>query len=261
MGLFRYRALQGTSQGNEGLTPFQRQRESRLDALRRLGPELVELLQLDWQQRQRRTPELRQLETTECAAVCLAIVLRHHGRIEPISALRRACGVSRNGSSAAQLVRAALSYQLDAKGMKRGLNSLEEVPCPAVLFWEFNHFVVLEAITPQGIWVNNPATGRLCLTPEEFDRSYTGVVISMQPGADFQRGGQRRSPARELLRQLQRVPPSLAVRLLICQGVAFALAVRLATAGPSAVSEARVCCLWWPAEPPGQRQPPDRSAA
>ena len=235
MGLFRYRALQGTSQGNEGLSPFQRQRESLLDALRRLGPELVELLQLDWQQRQRRTPELRQLETTECAAVCLAIVLRHHGRIEPISALRRACGVSRNGSSAAQLVRAALSYKLDAKGMKRGLNSLEEVPCPAVLFWEFNHFVVLEAITPQGIWVNNPATGRLCLTPEEFDRSYTGVVISMQPGADFQRGGQRRSPARELLRQLQRVHPSLAVRLLICQGVAVALAVRLATTGNTTV--------------------------
>ena len=111
MGLFRYRALQGSGQGNEGLTPFQRQRESRLDALRRLGPELVELLQRAWQQRQSRTPELRQLETTECAAVCLAIVLRHHGRIETISALRRACGVSRNGSSAAQLVRAALGYQ------------------------------------------------------------------------------------------------------------------------------------------------------
>ena len=231
MGLFRYRALQGSGQGNEGLAPFERQRESRLDTLRRLGPELVELLQRAWQQRQSRTPELRQLETTECAAVCLAIVLRHHGRIEPISALRRACGVSRNGSSAAQLVRAALGYQLDAKGMKRGLNSLEEVPCPAVLFWEFNHFVVLEAITPQGIWVNNPATGRLCLTQEEFDRSYTGVVISMQPDADFQRGGQRRSPARELLQQLWRVQPSLGGGLLICQGVAVALSVRLATAG------------------------------
>ena len=201
MGLFRYRALQGSSQGNEGLAPFQLQRESRLEALRRLGPELTALLLLTWQQHQSRTPELRQLETTECAAVCLAIVLRHHGRIEPISALRRACGVYRNGSSAAQLVRAALSYQLDAKGMKRGLNSLQELPCPAVLFWEFNHFVVLEAITPQGIWVNNPASGRLCFSPEEFDRSYTGVVIGMQPGADFQRGGQRRSPRRRRLRR------------------------------------------------------------
>ena len=238
MGLFRYRALQGSSLGNEGLAPFQLQRESRLEALRRLGPELTALLLLTWQQHQSRTPELRQLETTECAAVCLAIVLRHHGRIEPISALRRACGVSRNGSSAAQLVRAALGYQLDAKGMKRGLNSLQELPCPAVLFWEFNHFVVLEAITPQGIWVNNPASGRLCFSPEEFDRSYTGVVISMQPGADFQRGGQRRSPARELLKQLQRVQPALAGGLLICQGVAVALAVRLATAGNTAVHPA-----------------------
>ena len=111
MGLFRYRAIQGSSQGNEEIAPFERQR----DSFRRLGPELLELLQMSWRQRHSRTPELRQLETTECAAVCLAIVLSHFGRIEPISALRRACGVSRNGSSAAQLVRAALRYQLDAK--------------------------------------------------------------------------------------------------------------------------------------------------
>ena len=243
MGLFRYRALQGTIQGDEGLTPFQRQRESRLDALRRLVPELTELLQLAWQQRKSRTPELRQLETTECAAVCLAIVLRHHGRIEPISALRRACGVSRNGSSAAQLVRAAMGYQLDAKGMKRGLNSLEDVPCPAVLFWEFNHFVVLEAITPLGIWVNNPATGRLCLSPDEFDRAYTGVVISMQPSAEFQRGGQRRTPLRELLQQLRRAQPALGGGLLICQGVAVALAVRLASAANAGLHPALVMGL------------------
>lgn len=225
MGLFRYRAMQGSSQGNEELAPFERQR----DSLRRLGPELMELLQLAWQQRQSRTPELRQLETTECAAVCLAIVLSHFGRIEPISALRRACGVSRNGSSAAQLVRAALRYQLDAKGMKRGLNSLRELSLPAVLFWEFNHFVVLEAITTRGIWVNNPTTGRLCISHEEFDRAYTGVVITMQPSADFHPGGQQRHPASELLRQLRLAEPLRSGALLICQAVAVALAVWFGT--------------------------------
>jgi len=227
MGLFRYRAIRGSSQGNEELAPFERQR----DSFRRLGPELLELLQMAWRQRQSRTPELRQLETTECAAICLAIVLSHFGRIEPISALRRACGVSRNGSSAAQLVRAALRYQLDAKGMKRGLNSLRELPLPAVLFWEFNHFVVLEAITVRGIWVNNPTTGRLCISHEEFDRAYTGVVITMQPSADFHPGGQKRYPASELLQQLRLAEPLRSGGLLICQGVAVALAVRIGTAG------------------------------
>ena len=227
MGLFRYRAMQGSSQGNEELTPFERQR----DCLRRLGPELAELLQMAWQQRQSHTPELRQLETTECAAVCLAIVLSHFGRIEPISAIRRACGVSRNGSSAAQLVRAASRYQLETKGMKRGLNSLREVAVPAVLFWEFNHFVVLEAITTRGIWLNNPSTGRLCVSHEEFDRSYTGVVITMQPSADFHRGGQQRYPATELLRQLRLAKPLPSGVLLICQGVAVALTIRIGTSG------------------------------
>jgi len=227
MGLFRYRAMQGSSPGNEESAPFERQR----DSLRRLGPELAELLQMAWQQRQSRTPELRQLETTECAAVCLAIVLRHFGRIEPISALRRACGVSRNGSSAAQLVRAALRYQLDAKGMKRGLNSLREIPLPAVLFWEFNHFVVLEAITERAIWVNNPTAGRLCISHEEFDRSYTGVAITMQPSSNFHPGGQQRYPASELIRQLRLAEALPSGGLLICQVVAVALAVRIGTSG------------------------------
>ncbi len=227
MGLFRYRALQGSSHSNEGHSPFQRRRESLTGSIRRFWPELKELLWLNWSQRHRRTPEVRQLETTECAAICLAIVLRYYERNEPLSALRRACGVSRNGSNAAQLVRAAGKYQLVAKGMKRGLNSLQEVPLPAVLFWEFNHFVVLEAITTQGIWVNNPATGRLRLTREEFDRAYTGIVISLIPSADFQSGGQRRAPFAELAQQLSRGQPRLSVGLIITQVVSIALAVLL----------------------------------
>ena len=185
-----------------------------------------------------RTPTVLQMENTECGAASLSILLQYYGRYVPLTQLRELCGVSRDGSDAANLILAARSFGLDAKGFQKGIDALEQLKPPAILFWEFNHFVVLEATTPQGIWVNNPATGRLCLTPEEFDRSYTGVVISMQPGAGFQRGGQRRSPAHELLRQLRRVHPSLAVRLLICQGVAVALAVRLATAGNTSVPPA-----------------------
>lgn len=227
MGLFRYRALQSSNQSNEGLAPFARQRESLGGSIARLLPELTALVQLQWQQRQRRTPEVRQLETTECAAICLAIVLRYYRQMAPLSALRRACGVSRNGSSAAQLVRAAGQFQLDAKGMKRGLNSLDDVPLPAVLFWEFNHFVVLEAITAQGIWVNNPATGRLCLSAEEFDRAYTGVVISMVPSADFQSGGRLRSPATELSHQLRRSRPLHTIALLGSQAASVTIALVL----------------------------------
>ena len=240
MGLFRYRALQGSSQSDEGLVPFARQRESLADSIARLQPELTALLRLQWQQRRRRTPDVRQLETTECAAICLAIVLRYYRRMEPLSTLRRACGVSRNGSSAAQLVRAAGQFQLDAKGMKRGLNSLEDVPLPAVLFWEFNHFVVLEAITPQGVWVNNPATGRLCLNTEEFDRAYTGVVISMEPSADFQAGGRLRSPATELSHQLRRSRPLHSIALLSSQAAAVALALVLISGSDTPLTTAMI---------------------
>ena len=168
--------------------------------------ELQRMIRVRWQLQQQRTPELRQLEPTECAAICLAIVLRHHGLHRPISELRRVCGVSRDGSSAAQLVRAARRYGLMAEGLKRGLQTLQDVPLPAVLFWEFNHFVVLEAIEANGngYWVNNPALGRTRLTNEEMDRGFTGVVLSMPTGPEFQPGGQEPSRLLTLLRLMRR---------------------------------------------------------
>ena len=80
-----------------------------------------------------------------------------------MSALHHACGVSRDGSSAAQLARAAERYGLKAKGFKAGIEALRSIPVPAVLFWEFNHFVVLEAVQDDIIWINDPASGRLGL--------------------------------------------------------------------------------------------------
>ena len=150
MGLFRIRAIR-PSPLSDRHPPFQRPiAENNPTALRSQLAELQRMIRVRWQLQQQRTPELRQLEPTECAAICLAIVLRHHGLHRPISELRQACGVSRDGSSAAQLVRAARRYGLIAEGLKRGLQTLQDVPLPAVLFWEFNHFIVLEAIEPNG---------------------------------------------------------------------------------------------------------------
>ena len=206
MGLFRIRAIR-PSPLSDRHPPFQRPTdENSPAALRSQLAELQRMIRVRWQLQQQRTPELRQLEPTECAAICLAIVLRHHGLHRPISELRQACGVSRDGSSAAQLVRAARRYGLMAEGLKRGLQTLQDVPLPAVLFWEFNHFVVLEAIDPNGngYWVNNPALGRTRLTNEEMDRGFTGVVLSMLAGPEFQPGGREPSRLLTLLRLMRR---------------------------------------------------------
>ena len=137
-----------------------------------------------------RTPTVLQMESTECGAASLSIVLQHYGRYVPLTQLRELCGVSRDGSDAANLILAARNFGLDAKGFQKGLAALEQLTPPAILFWEFNHFLVFEGFQGDRVALNDPALGPRTVSREAFDRSYTGIVLTMEPGPEFKRGGQ-----------------------------------------------------------------------
>lgn len=142
-----------------------------------------------------RTPTVLQMEAVECGAASLAMVLGHYGRHVPLEELRIACGVSRDGSRASNLLKAARSYGLTAKGMQMDTAALAEVAAPAVLFWEFNHYVVYDGtgrrLGRRGVFVNDPGKGRRFVPREDFDTSFTGVVLVMEPGENFRKGGRR----------------------------------------------------------------------
>ncbi|WP_058043984.1 NHLP family bacteriocin export ABC transporter peptidase/permease/ATPase subunit [Streptomyces roseifaciens] len=135
------------------------------------------------------------MEAVECGAAALAMVLGHYGRFVPLEELRIACGVSRDGSRASNLLKAARSHGLKAKGMQMDVGALAGVRPPAVLFWEFNHYVVHDGtgrrFGRRGVYVNDPAKGRRFVPMDEFDDSFTGVVLTFEPGDDFRRTGRR----------------------------------------------------------------------
>ena len=144
------------------------------------------------------TPLFPQLETSECGAACLGILLAHFGRWEPIEKLRDACGVSRDGTSAADIVRAAKKFDLEVSGWRRQVNQLHDITLPVILFWEFNHFLVLEGIEKGRFYLNDPANGRRTVSEKTLDRSFTGVVLTAKPGPRFRTCGSPPGVMREL---------------------------------------------------------------
>jgi len=148
-----------------------------------------------------RTPSILQVEHTECGVVSLAIVCGYYRKWFSIEFLRDACGVSRDGSNAMNLIKFARDQGFDASGYSLELEELKELKSfPMVIHWKFNHFVVLERIKGKRYWINDPAAGRMVLDEREVDECFTGVVLTFEPNKDFKPSGRPPSWARSLLR-------------------------------------------------------------
>jgi ABC-type bacteriocin/lantibiotic exporter with double-glycine peptidase domain len=137
--------------------------------------------------RRKRVPVLTQMSMVECGAASLAMILSYYGRKTSVSEVREKCSVGRDGLSALSIAKAARAYGLRVRAVSLQENDFRFITLPAIVHWEFNHFLIVERWSPKFVDLVDPALGRRRVTAEEFDNSFTGVVLMMEPGVQFNR--------------------------------------------------------------------------
>lgn len=165
------------------------------------------------------TPTVIQMEAVECGAAALGIVLGFFKKRVPLETLRVACGVSRDGSKASSVVKAARTYGLTARGARLEIEALQTQKFPVILFWNFNHFLVLEGFGKDCVYLNDPAAGPRKVTHQEFEKAYTGVTLLFERGPDFVADGKAPSTLKVLAGRLQHVKSALWFVILASLGL------------------------------------------
>jgi len=149
------------------------------------------------------TPTVLQYEAVECGAAALGSILGYHGHYLPLEELRIDCGVSRDGSRAANILRAARLHGLEATGMQAGAGELEALEPPFIVFWNRNHFLVVDGFAGDKVYLNDPAVGPRTVSRAELVRSYSGVALTFKPGPDFRADRQPPSMLGGLVQRLR----------------------------------------------------------
>ena len=140
----------------------------------------------------KKVPVVVQMETVECGAACLSMILAYYGKWLSLEQLRTDCGVSRDGSNARCIVQAARRHGLDAHGYRADISHLEHM-APAIIHWNYNHFVVFKGFDGGLAYINDPGIGSIAVSMEDFNRSYTGVAITASPTDQFKPQGHQTS--------------------------------------------------------------------
>ncbi|SDB43783.1 NHLP family bacteriocin export ABC transporter peptidase/permease/ATPase subunit [Butyrivibrio sp. INlla16] len=169
-----------------------------------------------------KVPFIMQMEALECGAASLAMILAYYDKWIPLEQVRRDCGVSRDGSNALNIMRAARNYGLEATGYRYEPDYLRDNGTfPCIAHWEFNHFVVVDGFKNGKVYLNDPARGTVTLPFEEFDEKFTGLCVLFSPSEIFEPGGKPKSTFEFAKKRL--VGCSVAIAFVIAMNIISSL--------------------------------------
>ncbi|WP_408071337.1 NHLP family bacteriocin export ABC transporter peptidase/permease/ATPase subunit [Butyrivibrio sp. JL13D10] len=141
-----------------------------------------------------KVPVVMQMEALECGAACLVMIMAYYNKWIPLEQAREDCGISRDGSKASNIAKAARTYGFEAKGYRFEIDEIKKLATyPCIIHWNFDHFIVLNGFKNGKAYINDPARGEVILTEKEFDEGFTGVVLLFSPGEGFVPSGKKKS--------------------------------------------------------------------
>jgi HlyB family type I secretion system ABC transporter len=155
----------------------------------------------------KRVPVILQMTPHECGAASLAMVLSYYGRETTVSESRRYLRSGRDGLSARAIAQAGRELGMQVRAFSMEPADLANVKLPAIVHWNFDHFMVVESWSPKDVRVVDPAVGRRRLTQEEFSAGFTGVALVMEPGEGFRpQRAQNKLTWQQFLRRILATP-------------------------------------------------------
>ena len=176
-----------------------------------------------------------QMEAVECGAASLAMILAYYGKWVPLEKLRDECGVGRDGSKSANILKAAREYGMEAKGFSIGIDGLKKKkPFPCIIHWNYNHFVVLTGIRGNYVYVNDPGRGRVRYPMQIFEKRYTGIAMTFIPNESFEKGGEKPSSLRFSMQRIRGLKSGLVV-IMVTSALASLATVLFTTSGKAVV--------------------------
>ena len=169
-----------------------------------------------------KVPQVMQMEALECGAACLTMILAYYGRWVPLEKVRADCGVSRDGSKASNVLKAARSYGLKAKGMTYSTDALRRKGTfPCIIFWNFNHFVVLDGFSGKYAVINDPARGQVKIPMDQFEDSFTGIALMFEKTDAFEEGGNKPDTIAYARKRLEGLGPAIAFVMITAAITSF----------------------------------------